>query len=75
MTNDPQLTGPEDERKTLNVEKMIKRILRSFRKNLKDLFLAKYTKQFYRWDYATIREKTKEFFMEPIIGCSEEYYD
>ena len=54
---------------------MIKRILRSFRKNLKDLFLAKYTKQFYRWDYATIREKTKEFFMEPIIGCSEQYYN
>jgi hypothetical protein len=53
---------------------MIKRILRSFRKNLKDMFLAKYTKQFYRWDYATIREKTKEFFMEPIIGCTEEYY-
>lgn len=44
VSNDPQETIPEEEKKTLNVEKMIKRILRCFRKNLKDLFLAKYTK-------------------------------
>jgi len=44
VTSDPEDAIPEEDRKTLNVEKMIKRILRSFRKNLKDMYLAKYTK-------------------------------
>jgi hypothetical protein len=44
VSNDPSQIVPEEDKKTLNVEKMIKRILRSFRKNLKDMFLAKYTK-------------------------------
>jgi hypothetical protein len=44
VSNDKHQSIPDEDKKTLNVEKMIKRILRSFRKNLKDLFLAKYTK-------------------------------
>lgn len=61
--------------KALVVEKMVKKIIRVFRKNLKDMFLKHYTVAYYRWDFDTLRQKTKEFFAQPIFNCPEQFYD
>jgi hypothetical protein len=60
--------------KALVVEKMVKKIIRVFRKNLKDMFLKRYTIAYYRWNFETLRQKTKEFFTQPIFSCPEQFY-
>ena len=56
--------------KKMNADASVKKLLRAFRKEMKDQFIALYGKKYYHWVDETCRRKLKDFFTttKELIG-------
>ena len=74
-TDRHQINSTVISRKTLNVERNVKKLLRLLRKWIKQQFDSFFKKKHYYWDDATLRNQTLRFFTElSSLEISLEFY-